>query len=474
MSANASTVTPFTENFFGADDFIKSRDIRDVLYPFVQYTEFMDFLFNTGRENTRKVKAVANRLYHYEEDDHFVVPTILTASTSTGGASAGADVTFQINAIGTSPDFVQPFNVGDLVDIGSKANGFKQAQIKSVTVSGSGTHTYVATPSLSTVQIAPADAAAGEEVRYAGVARADGAAFPNSKLSKLLRYQTDMQIYSESFKRHGSQSADYAEVNVDGKPFLFLRGLGEAYERMIVDIALQTLKGQRADNLKDPNHPDGNGVYNIFRNEGLEQKILNDGGVDYGYGASFDYTTDFVAFEKLLSAVHGPKEYMGQIGNDLMHDIDTNMKSYLDNTGIRYEAFKSGPSTSMKEAAELAASFRFKTVTSGNRVFHLQEAEILNARNLTQGTAYPEMGFFIPHQIYEAATSSDDVNLGIKRPFEAICVRYKDNGIDGSRMSRVIDQGESELGADAKKRTLIMEMAVQFGMIRKFGRVYKS
>jgi hypothetical protein len=471
-AGNAATVTPFTENFFGADDFIKSRDIRNVLYPFVQYTEFMDFLFNTGKENTRKVKATANRLYHYEEDDHFVVPTIV--GTSTGGGSAGAAVTFTINAIGSVGAYVLPYDVGDLVDIGSKAAGFKQAQITGKTVAGNGVHTYVARPSLSTVQIAPADAVAGAEVRYAGTARADGAYFPNSKLSKLLKYQTDMQIYSQSFKRHGSQSADYAEVEVDGKPFLFLRGLGEAYERLMVDIALQTLKGQSADNLTDPNHPDGNGTYNIFRNEGLEQKILNDGGINYGYTTSFDYSTDLVALEKLFSSVHGPNEYMGQLGNDVMHDIDSAMKSYLDNNGARYEAFKSGPSVSMKEAAELAASFRFKTVTAGNRVFHLQEAEILNARNLTQGTSYPEIGFFIPHQIYEAATSSDDVNLGIKRPFEAISIRYKDNGIDGSRYSKVIDQNESNLGADAKKRTLLMEMAVQFGMIRKFGRVYKA
>lgn len=468
--ANATTRTPLTSEFFGADDFIKKRDIREQVYGYIPYSNFMDFLFNTGKDATRKVKAVSSNLHHYEEDDLFVVPTILAGAT--GGGSAGAPVTFSIAAIGSAGAYVQPFVVGDIVQIGSKANGFKKGMITAIVEdTAAGTHDYTVTPTQAAVQIAPADAAAGEEVRYISHAQADGAFFPKSKLSQLVRYSTKMQIYAEAFKRHGSESADVVEVKIDGKPYLFYRGIAQAYERMAVDIAMQTLIGDEADNLLDPNHPDGDNIFSINTNEGLEQKIANDGGIEYPYTTSFDYA-DLQALDKLIDVVHGPHEYMGQVGIDFEHGFDDNIFTKLENTGSSFTAFQSGPSVDMKKAAEIALSLRFRTVAAGSRVWHIQKNDVLNSKNLLNGTGYPEMGFFIPSLVYQGASSDEDMRLGITTPYDAICIRYKDNGVDGSRMARVVDQNPKELGADSYKKTLLMEMAVQFGAIRKFARAY--
>jgi hypothetical protein len=467
---NTSGTKIFTGTTFGADEFILDREIREIIAPFVDY-KFMDFIFNTGYSETRKVATGRDEVHHYEEDDLYTVPTIV--GTSTGGATAGAKTTFTINAIGSSGNYVNPFQKGKIVRIGSLAAGWKSAYVDSYTLAGNGQHGYTVTPIGGAVRIAPADAAAGMEVRHISMAMADGAYFPESELSKVFKLSTKIQTFAAAFKRHLRASADRSVVKVNGKEYMFIRGMNEVMTRLEVAIALQSLIGPTGDNVTDPLHPDGNNTYSVLFNEGLRSRIATQQGMRYDYGASFDYA-DAIAIDKLIDGVHGPREYFLQLGIDLDHGWD---QAFYDKTdkATSFAAFMqqpSNPGKSNETAKQLAASFGFRTVTVGSRTFHAQKCDALSARNLTAGAGEESLGFAIPHEVYKASSTREGFNKGETKSFDAMCWRYKNNGIDGSRMSRTIPQGPAHLGADSQKETIIMEGGLQYGMVRKFLELY--
>lgn len=462
---NAYDNAKFEPGVIGADDFILDREIRDIIIPYLPYG-FMDFIAaRSGKDGIKREVSKSNFVHHYEEDQKYVVATLSAALT--GGATAGAVATAVINGIGSGTDWLNPFFKNQIVRVGSKAAGFVMAQVTSITLDPTaGEHEIILKPLRAADQLNPATVgASGQEIRHFSHATADGGRSVDSMQNSLIRFTQNMQMYRKKVVQYGGERSNKAMVKVDGAPYLYLYHLGQLYEQLDVDLAMQTVFGVKADNINDENHPDGPGKV-INTQEGMEQFILNKGGINYDYGTAFDYD-DHVAIDKAIDERKGPNEYVVLSGIDLMHmNDDAFFTKVKDATSFGFFA------DDLEEGKKMAGTFNVKSVKVGGTTFHWKKEDVLSAPHLTYGTEYPEFAFFIPKGVYQTSGTAEEFDRGNRKSYDALCIRYRDNGKDGSRMMKVYDRGPEVTGVDQYEANLWAEMVIQFAGIRHFGRIF--
>lgn len=459
---NSSSQRKLDFTYYSVDDFLKYRDIREKLINYRNKTDLLDFIF---LESMPRVKeAAANTVYHYEDDDLFA--SAVTTAIS-GGAAPGASGTFTIAPIGLAGDYIIPFRVGETVDIGNVTIGFTEALVTAVTINaGTGAHVYTIVPVNNTVTLtAPAFLAVGRTVVVNNAAFADGTAPMKSALTKLKKYSFDMQIFKEAFERYGSESANREVIESDGKYYAFYRGISAAIERLDSKISFAYLKGAKAVGLFDPNHPDYPSTAPIYKFNGIDKEISTNGGITYPYTTSFAYT-DFQAIDKALDLVYAPSEYQMLAGINVQHNIDDALFGKAQNSGTAFATFNGDQ--------DLALATHFRSVYVGSRTFHIKKVKAMNWPNVTALQNFPNQAYLIPSEIYTGKSKAGDT-YATTEPQDVVCLRYKNNQYDGSRMFKeIVRTPENNGGFDKTYHEYIAELTLQISLVRKFLRVIKS
>lgn len=463
---NAYTAGKFEPGVIGADDFVLHREIREEIVPYLNYSSMINFFFaRGGKDGIKKEASGSNELHHYEEDAKYTVAVV--TGTSTGGATAGAAATFTMTGVGSGSTWLQPFFVNQIVRCGSKAAGYVQAQVTAITVDNSaGEHAITVKPLKAANQLDPSTVlAAGQTVHHLSEGTADGGQASAGQISKLIRYTQNMHQYKRKVVQYGGERSNKAMVNIDGGNYLYLRQIAELYEQLDVDMAMMSFFGEKADNITDANHPDGAGK-TVNTQEGLEQFIINNSGINFDYAAAFD-NDDFIALDKAIDERKGPKEYMALVGIDLMHAIDG---AYF--TKIKDATAFGFFSEDLEEGKNIAATLHFKSIKVGSTTFHIKKEDIFSAPDLTFNTEYPEFGYLIPKGVYQTSGTAEGFMRGQKKSYDAMCIRYRDNQKDGSRIFKMFTRGPEVTGTDQYETHLFSEMGIQFSGIRHFARIY--
>jgi len=390
-------------------------------------SEFMMMIGNS--------KPVSSLEYlHYEENR--IYPKI--KATNGGAGSAGAQVTFTLDAsatdaiaqaspyVGSTSEDVVQAREGDLLLIkpasgAINASTYVRAIVESV---NAGAGTFVARP-LSATDAIPNVAVASEIMIY-GNAFAEGSNQPGSRISKVSEYKNNVQTIKETFEVTGTENAVITWFDED-KTYT-IKGEADAYKRFLASREYSLMLGEKITNTA---------LNNIQTTEGLIPFMLSQGNVStYSNVTGFDLN-EMQAIVKVLDKQKGAKKNMFAAGIDLSLAIDDALNNYRDNGAIQFGSYSFDQNAS--------ANFEFDKFKIGSYSFMKSTFDGFNDLQATgaDGYNFPQEGMIIP--------MDNQIDPQTREAVPSVRIRYQVDPQTGARRRRaeVLDMfKQTENGAD--------------------------
>jgi hypothetical protein len=300
----------------------------------------------------------------------------------TGGASAGATATIEVDASSTN-NSKSPVRLGEVVE---NAKNGKQYKITSVT----DFNTFVMTP-LDSAETISAGLAANDFLVFRGISEAGEASSKFDTLSGLIEektfYTTEIR---EDFTITDRAKIEELWFEVNGQPYYTYKGLDEAVRRFMNNKEFKLMFGK---------------PFGAQGSTGLIPQV-EAGGQTYQWNsvAGFD-KTDFHALARLADFNGGAQEYHFLMDSYLRSTVDDALFALYQNGGIVWN--------SVGGSQEVAVKYGFDSIKIGGVVFHLKKYLPFNAEavyGVAPGTEYyKESGLLIPMKDGRDAQTGDKV-----------------------------------------------------------------
>jgi hypothetical protein len=451
---NPLTNSVYTEQYIGAEAFLNKRDIYNKIFNTYREDEGLaDLLLNLGKK-----KKTDNTTFHHWEDD-FLIAEGLVASGDGAAAGAGDTETITLNASSHQDAGTRsPFMVGDLLMVsGGGVTGQVRVRVMAVNKTVDNAHTLTLRPVSSTGDIS--GITGGELLNWYGTAFADGTLQPDSSVRRPTRFLNQTQILKTQFETHGSVAANKSEVEINGKPYYYLKGVDDAVTKQMLAVNYTLILGERADNLIDATAPDGSA--DVTTTEGLERTI-EERGINQIYGV-----WDFAEIETMVANLDDERvadEYCGLMGtlHFLAHESAHHTRNQ--DTGIRYTMFntpmKGGMSAGTKDRA---VSYGFDCYRTGSRTFHVKKWDALTYQPITgfNNNPYSDMGFWMPMKAFKDAKT--------EKGLYSVLLRYKANDME-NRFMKEWQRDRNVTNKDAFEWNHQSEVGLQLGLVNGFTR----
>lgn len=399
MSFNQGAPVALTQwNFVSAYDLHKP-DVDPELALRYGTQSLVGLLAYVGNEKpTESIQYI-----HHEED--WIMPKV--KATSPGGA-AGADVVFTLDASSittisydnspynsTVTEKGLPVNAGDelLIKPSSgtiSASTYIYAYVKSVDKSAG---TFIATP-IQEVDSIPVIASADEIVIFGNI-HGEGSGQPDSRSSKTIKYENNLQIIKGTYTITGTEKEMILWVDVPGaggatSPYFAIKGEGDELKRHLNYVELSTLLGKAITNVTNIEDVLAASGTPIRATTGLIPELLSNG-IIRNYSSITGFTlADLKTVVKTLDKQKGSKQNLFMCGIDLSMQLDDEFGDRFKNGGISYGNFD------FDEAKKVA--LEFETFSQGGYTFHKKTYDVFND-NMTLGSAgfnFPKEGMMLP------------------------------------------------------------------------------
>lgn len=395
-----------TSAYISPSTYLTKRDIRKKIFPRYREENLFDFLFHSGRK-----KVTVNERFDWWEDDYLYSSAATASKSGTNGAGNTATVTIT-SASHFESGTQSGGRVNDLALVHT-TSGIIKVFVSAVDRTTDSAHVYTLKPIVATDNLVGNLASGGgDKIAFFSNAYADGTDQGESVIRKPLQFTNYTQIVKTQYEANGSESANQVEVEIDGKPYFYLKGVEDAANRHNTDIEFAMILGEQSTTMTDA---DGN-TLNLTR--GLESYVDNFGN-QQSY-STFQYSS-LTTLEKTLDSERAPIDIMLLNGNTLNIDTDGVVKGELDNNGIEYDKFGKG------DPRRRYVDFGFDGFRFSNRFYHKKKWDALNYTPVTGGdldisggsaSPYPTMGFAVP--LDKVKDPKGDL-------VDTICLRYKMN-----------------------------------------------
>ena len=218
-------------------------------------------------------------------------------------------------------------------------------------------------------------------------AHSEDSSAPDTRVPEVTREENTIQTFRESFKVTDEEEKTQTWFEVDGKPYMYVKGTMEAAERFEQQIESACLVGQSFTGMTDPNTG-----YDVKTTEGLIPTIRSRGTtVTYDKGTLTPTLDNFETIILAIEANYGPKDYI--VGQGL--DLDLKMNRML----VDFATGNTGQiNFSPMGGREQALSLNFKWLNYSGRQFWFQRWDILSHEDSfgAAGLGYRKMGMYIP------------------------------------------------------------------------------
>jgi hypothetical protein len=395
--------------YIASNTFINKRDIRKKIFPRYNEQNLFDFMHITDR-----TKETDNTLFNWHELGYLY--GYAQVLSYTGGAAPGVAVVVTITVAshqeaGTKSSGKQ----WDLVLLGG-IRGW--VQTKNATVPNA--HVYTIKPVRSTDTFPASPALANKVIAFFSTAKADGTGQAGSMVRKPDRFYNTTQIISTQFMAYGSESANKAEVEINGKPYFYLQGEEDAATKHNTDMNFAFVLGEGTDATTPLVDTDNAGEV-VNTTKGMEAFIRD-------FGNNVQWTTIDLAFmqgiEKILNRERAPVEMLMINGVNIDVLFDQFVNSEVGQSGIRYDQFGNG------NAAARAVDFGFNSFRFSKHIYHKQCADFMNYSPVTgnavtgQNSPYPDMSLVGP---LDKVANPKPVGALDDDYIDTLCCRFKRN-----------------------------------------------
>lgn len=348
-------------------DFMKQREIlKNVLDIWDDEATIVDIM-----EMTDRYVVSADKEFHFFVNERLHSAGELAVLEAAPAAGAASTITLTAGS-------VKP-RVNDIMMTAGGYRSFVSA------VSGND----VTVKPVNSASIAHEALAATDKVTFFSNAYAEGTSVNPGYIYGTNRYTNNIQIIKGDYSVTDLEAKTKVEVEFEGKPYYFIKGVNDAFTRFKMDIAYTILLGEKSASLTDA---DGKTVYTT---QGLEKAIRGNGVVLPLDTSSFDnFRSTFKAFNRGLDQARGPKEYWQWVGADIDNYIDDWLGQLTEtvNGGLVYNSFGKG------NAKEKSIDLGFNSYRIYGRTHHKKRIDALDNPELTAaaGFPYPDMLFMIP------------------------------------------------------------------------------
>lgn len=457
---NPLTSSVYTDSYIGAETFLNKRDIYNKIFNTYREDEGLaDLLLNLGRK-----RRTDNTTFHHWEDDFLISEGVAAAGAPVVAAGvAGDSATIALDATSHQEAGTRsPFMVGDqlMVSGGGLITSQVRVRVMAINKGTANAHELTIRPNTSVGDISTLSG--GELLNWIGTSFADGTLQPDSSVRKPARFANDTQILKTQYETHGSVAANKSEVEINGKPYYYLKGVDDAVNKQMLAVNYTLILGERADNLVDTTAPDGNGDVNTT--EGLERTI-EQRGINQTYA-----TWDYAEIETMVANLDDERvadEYCGLMGtlHYLAHETAHHTRNQ--DTGIRYTMFDQPIMGGMSSGSkDRAVSYGFDCYRTGGRSFHIKKWDALTYQPITgfAGNPYSDMGFWMPMKAFKDAKT--------EKGLYSVLLRYKANDME-NRFMKEWQRDRNVTNKDAFEWNHQSEAGLQLGLVNGFTKTAK-
>jgi hypothetical protein len=353
--------------YVSAIDFMDQREIMNkMLDIWDDEATIVDIMEATGR-----YVQTSQETFHYHVNTRLHASATVNAIEAAPAAGAATDVVLTAGS-------VKP-RLGDIM---LTPGGYRSLVTAVVT------DTITVKP-LNSASIAHEALAVNDKVTFFSNAYAEGTGANPGYIYGSNRYSNNIQIIKGDFSVTDLQAKTKVEVEFEGKPYYFIKGINDAFNRFKMDIAYSILLGEKSASLTDQNSKA------VLTTQGLEKSIRGNGVVLPLDQTSYTtFQTTFRLFNRGLDQARGPKEYWMWNGADISNYFDDWLTQLTGLTagGISYNSFGKG------DAKKKAVDLGFNSWTMYDRTFHKKKLDALDNPQITAATnfKYPNMMFLIP------------------------------------------------------------------------------
>lgn len=358
-----------TSTYVSSIAFMQQREILNkVLDLYDEMDTIVDIMELTGRY-----------VQTSQEDFRYHVNTRLHKAAVINGSeaepAAGASSTITLTAGSVKP------RVNDIMLTAGRYRSFVSA------VAGND----ITVKPLSNSAIAHEAFVGGEAVTFFSNAYAEGTGVNPGYIYDTLQYVNNIQIIKGDFSVTDVQAKTKVEVEFEGKPYYFIKGQADAFNRFKMDVAHAILLGEKGETT------DAAGK-TVRTTQGLEKAVRGSGvqlpldTTDLTAGGPFE--DDFEAFSRALDQARGPKEYWMWNGPSINNKFDNwlTQKEGLKAGGIVYNSFNG------IDGKSRAVSLGFDSFHIYGRTYHKKPLAMFDNPELTaaSGFTYPDTMLLIP------------------------------------------------------------------------------
>jgi len=443
--------------YIASNTFINKRDIRKKIFPRYNEHNLFDFLHLTDR-----TKETDNTLFNWHELGYlYGYGQVLS---STGGAAPGASVTITLTTGSHQEGGTK--SAGKQWDL-VLLNGIRGwVQTKTAVVpTNNGAHQYIIKPIRATDTFGATPLLNNKVVAFFSTAKADGTGQASSMVRKPDRFYNTTQIISTQFMAYGSESANKAEVEINGKPYFYLQGEEDAATKHNTDMNFAFVLGEGTD-ATTPLVDTDNASEVVNTTKGMEAFIRD-------FGNNVQWTTIDLAFmqgiEKILNRERAPVEMLMINGVNIDVLFDQFVNSEVGQSGIQYDKFGNG------NAAARAVDFGFNSFRFSKHVYHKQCADFMNYAPVTgnaitgQNSPYPDMSLVGP---LDKVANPKPVGAMDDDYVDTLCVRYKRN----DRQNRYIKHWTRDVTVTNQDRiefNYLSDVGLMMARLNQWIRIYK-
>lgn len=440
-----SVASPYTGSFVAPSTYLLDVEVRSQIFDAYDERTLYDFLIHSGR--TKVSKNTTFR--HFEWD---VISHIHTIESVGGSAGAGNTAEYTLEEVDhLASGTLSQLKKKDLVLVYT-ATGVKKGYVVDK-VSTTNAHVIHVKPIDTTLDLVTASAAADTIAVFSG-ASSDGAGMtdPTSRLP--VDFYNYIQITDTQKKTDTSESANVANVVVDGKPYF--------YSQLVIDGDLEHRRkiegagifGQRG-SLADPVETSKTAYFT----GGLEYWADNEGYAE-PYSSAFGLA-DMKNVCKNLDLERASIKQLMLAGNNVNMDIDDLFKGQTDNTAINWAAMGIG------NAASRVLDFGIDGFRYDNRIFMKKKFDVFNYLGMTATSAspYPNMAFTLPwDRVVNPSTQDEE---------DSICLRYKAND-RGSLLNEFWERDQKLTNQYQYEFNWRSNFGFQFALARHINKIYKA
>jgi len=369
----------------GVSTSINRQFVSDLSILKPQY--FPQFIEKYGSQNYAqllealgmKATVPAKKFGHFESRGK--LHDNVKVSSISGGASAGATITIEVDAASTN-NSRSPVRLGEVVE---NAKNGKQYKITTVT----DYNTFTMTPFDST-EVANTTVAAADFLLFRGISEAGEASTKFDSLTGLIEektfYTTEIR---EDFTITDRAKIEELWFEVNGQPYYTYKGLDEAVRRFMNNKEFKLMFGK----------PQG-----ATGSTGLIPQV-EAGGQVTTWGNTFDID-DFHNLARLADFNGGAQEYHFLMDSYLRSAVDDALFAKYQNGSIVW--------ASVGGSSEVAVKYGFDSLKIDGTTFHLKKylpfnAEAVYGQSIGTSGYYARTGLLIPVKDGRDAQSGDKV-----------------------------------------------------------------